>query len=84
MEKTNDYQLGVQGILTRTKKHNTKIGNYKEHFINERFNFTVLLSNGRIEIPRGTAKDQEKDPSSISEASINKVAATFEMENPNN
>lgn len=82
MERTTQYSRGVRGILTRTRQYNTEIGNYMEHFINERFSFTVRLSNGRIEMPMEMAHDQETMPSSISEDRIQNIAQRFQNNNP--
>jgi len=82
MEKTNKYSSGVQGVISRARKYDSEIGNYIEHFINERFSFTVRLSNGRIEMPMEMAHDQETMPSSITEDRIQNIAARFENNNP--
>jgi len=82
MDKTNLYVNGVRGIIFRAKKHNSDIGNYIEHFINEPFPFAVRLSNGRIEIPTEMAHDQETMPSSISEDRIKRIAMSFKNDNP--
>jgi hypothetical protein len=82
MQKTNQHSGGVRGILTRTRQYNPEIGNYMEHFINERFSFTVRLSNGRIEIPMEMAHDQETMSSSISEDRIQNIAQRFQNNNP--
>jgi hypothetical protein len=81
MTKTDQYSSGVRGIITRARKYDTEIGNYIEHFINERFSFTVRLSNGRIEMPMEMAHDQETMPSSITEDRIQNIAARFQNNN---
>ncbi|PJE45443.1 MAG: hypothetical protein CUR32_00025 [Flavobacterium sp.] len=53
-----------------------------QHFTNERFNYTVRLSNGRIEIPSSMALDEERMPSSITEDRIQNVANSFQNNNP--
>jgi hypothetical protein len=82
MQKTTQHSSGVRGILARTRQYNPEIGNYMEHFINERFSFTVRLSNGRIEMPMEMAHDQETMPSSISEDRIQNIAQLFQDNNP--
>lgn len=82
MQKTTQYSGGVRGILTRARQYNPEIGNYVEHFINERFSFTIRLSNGRIEMPMEMAHDQETMPSSISEERIQNIAQRFQNNNP--
>lgn len=82
MQKTTQYSSGVRGILSRTRQYNPEIGNYMEHFINERFSFTVRLSNGRIEMPMEMAHDQETMPSSISEDRIQNIVQRFQNNNP--
>ena len=83
MQKTNQHNSGVRGILIRSRQYNPEIGNYIEHYENERFSFTVRLSNGRIEIPKEIAHDQETMSSSISEKTIQNIAFNFHNNNPN-
>jgi len=82
MEKTNQYSSGVRSILSRARQYNHDIGDYMEHYVNERFAFTVRLSNGRIELPMEMAQDQEAMPSSISEDRIKTIASRFQSNNP--
>tara|TARA_Y100000991_G_scaffold104490_1_gene78707 strand:+ start:273 stop:617 length:345 start_codon:yes stop_codon:yes gene_type:complete len=82
MNRTNENRNGVVSILTRARANNPEIGSYQEHFINEQFNFTVRLSNGRIVIPMTMAQDQEVQPTSISEERIQRVANGFQSNNP--
>lgn len=82
MEKTSQYSNGVRGILTRARRYNPEIGNHIEHFINERFSFTIRLSNGRIEMPMEMAQDLETMPSSITEDSIRNLSTRFQSKNP--
>jgi hypothetical protein len=82
MNKTNENRNGIISVLTRARAYNSEIGSYQEHFINEQFNFTVRLSNGRIVIPMTMAQDQEIQPTSISEERIQRVANGFQSNNP--
>jgi hypothetical protein len=82
MEKSNENSSGINSILVRARIYNSEIGSYQEHFINERFGYTIRLSNGRIEIPMNMAKDQEVMPQSISEDRIMNVANNFVNNNP--
>src|SRR5580658_3965639 len=82
MNKTDQNQIGVLGIIERARHYNPAIGGYSEHFITERFTFLVRLWNGRIEIPMDMADTQETMPSSVSEESIKRVASTFQNNNP--
>lgn len=82
MQKTNQYQSGVQGIIIRARQYNSNIGDYVEHFVDESFNFTVKLSNGRVNISSNTAQDQETMPTSISEERIKQIANNFQSNNP--
>jgi hypothetical protein len=81
MNKTDQHQKGVIGIIERAKKYNPAIGSYAEHFITERFTFLARLLNGRIEIPMDMADIQETIPSNISEEGIKRVASTFQNNN---
>jgi hypothetical protein len=82
MEKTTENRNGINGVLNRARNYDSDIGNYQEHFINEQFNYTVRLSNGRIVIPMKMAQDQEVQPTSISEERIELVAKGFQNNNP--
>lgn len=82
MTRSTDNKYGIISIIERAKQYDTEIGNYEEHFINESFNYTVRVSNGRIVVPRSMAQDQEVQPSSISEDRIKSVAANFINDNP--
>jgi len=68
---------GVIGITNKARVYNSAIGNYQEHFINDRFDYTVRLDNGRIEMSREIAQDYEVQPESISEERIKKVAQSY-------
>jgi hypothetical protein len=83
MDRTDQYMRGAIGVLSRARKFNPSIGSYQGHFINEQFNFTVKLSNGRIVIPMTMAKNQEVQPSSISVQRIHRVANWFQNNAPN-
>lgn len=77
MHKTTENKSGVISITNKAREYNSNIGVYQEHFINDRFNYTVRLDNGRIEIPREMAQDYEVQPSSVSEERIKRVAQTY-------
>jgi len=64
MKKTNEYWNEINDLVDIVQKRfeveGKKIGYYGEHFINERFNYTIRLEpNGRLEIPRTVAQDFE-------------------------
>lgn len=82
MTRSTDNKYGIIDIIERAKQYNSEIGYYEEHFINENFNYTVKVSNGRIYVPRSMAQDQEVLPSSINEDRIKMVAANFKNDNP--
>lgn len=77
MEKTIKNTNGVISVGFEARIYNPAIGSYREHFINERFGYTVRLSNGRIEISMEIAEDYEVQPSSVSSDRIAKVAETY-------
>lgn len=77
MKKTTTNTRGVIGILNEARVYNSAIGDYQEHFINERFGYTIRLSNGRIEMSREIADDYEVQPNSVSKDKIERVAQTF-------
>lgn len=82
MEKTNQNYSGVNGIINRARRYQPEIGNYLEHFINEHFDYTIRLNNGRMEIPMTAAQDQERMPASISEKQIQIIANSFQSNTP--
>ncbi len=77
MEKTTENTAGVIAITDKARIFNNEIGSYQEHFLNERFGYTIRLSNGRIEMSREIAQDYEVQPESISDKRIEKVAQTY-------
>lgn len=77
MNKSTENTNGVTGIVSEAKILNPEIGNYKEHFINERFRYIVRLSNGRLEMSREIAQDYEIQSNSISKERIQRVADSF-------
>lgn len=82
MQKTNQYQNGVIGIISRARNVNPEIGNYVEHFINDNFRIVVRLSNGRMQIPLEYAQDQETSPESIDNGIITRITNSFQNNNP--
>lgn len=79
MEKTNEYQNGVIGVLNLARKVNQEIGAYEEHFINQNFIFTVKLSNGAVTMSKEVAQDFEASPNNITQERINRVVKTFRI-----
>ena len=77
MDRTVENRSGVIAITNLARIINPRIGTYQEHFLNERFGYTVRLSNGRIEMSSNVAHDYEVQPSSINSDQIDKVAGTF-------
>ncbi len=77
MYKTTENSNGVTGIISEARNLNPEIGIYKEHFINAKFQYTVRLSNGRIEMSKDIAKHYETQPKSVSEDKIQGVAYTY-------
>lgn len=77
MTKTTQYQRGVEAVTSYARALNPEIGTYQEHFINERFGFSVRLSNGVINMSIEVAQDYEAQPSSVTQDRIEKVAKTF-------
>ncbi len=57
MNKSTENTNGVTGIVSEARILNPEIGNYEEHFINERFRYIVRLSNGRLEMSREIVQD---------------------------
>ncbi len=77
MHKTKENINGVTAITDIARRYNPDIGIYQEHFVNDRFNYTVRLDNGRIEMSREIAQDYEVQPNSISEERVMRVAQSY-------
>ena len=78
MKKTNENIAGVIGITNLARPHNQQIGNYIEHYINENFDYSVLLNeNGTIRISRELAEDFSANPTNINEPRIIQVANSY-------
>lgn len=78
MQKTTEYQNAVTAIVSRASGINPKIGSYMEHFINESFNFTVRLDNGRVSISRELAQDYQATGGRIEQERIIHVANSYQ------
>src|SRR5687767_5068061 len=78
MTKTDDYQIGVMGVIRLARLKNPEIGSYEMHFYNESFRLVAKLTNGRIEMSTEVAEDFERVPRSVNEETVLKVAGTFE------
>jgi len=68
---------GVKGITYLAQTINPKIGSYQEHFINGNYDFTVKLSNGKIDMSIEIAQDYEAQPGSVTYDRYEIVADTF-------
>ena len=77
MQKTIRYQSGVKGITNLARSINSEIGNYVEHYINEKFCISVKLSNGAITMSVEIAQDFEANSVSIAPEKIKAISKTF-------
>ena len=77
MIKSNSHTNGVKGITYLAQTINPEIGSYQEHFINGDYDFTVKLSNGKIDMSIEIAQDYEARPSSVTYDRYETVADTF-------
>jgi hypothetical protein len=77
MYKSNSHTTGVRGVTFLAWTTNPEIGSYQEHFINENFAFTVILSNGEIDMSIEIVQDYEARPSSVTYDRYKIVADTF-------
>ncbi|HEY5535498.1 MAG TPA: hypothetical protein VIL99_11285 [Ignavibacteria bacterium] len=77
MYKSNSHTNGVKGITYLAWTINPKIGSYQGHYINENFDFTVKLSNGKIDMSIEIAQDYKVRPSSVTFDRYEIVADTF-------
>lgn len=77
MQKTNLNRHGVIALVSLAKIINPIIGDYKEHYINENFDFQIKLTNGTIGMSKENAEDYESDPNNVKQSRIIKIANTF-------
>jgi hypothetical protein len=78
MIKTDENLVGVIGITNLSRKYNTLIGNYIEHYINDSFDYAVLLmNNGVITISKELVQDFNNNAPNINEPRIIQVANSF-------
>ena len=77
MERTTKNKMGILSLINKAREYCNEIGDYEEHFVNERFDFTIKLNNGRLEISRTVAQDYEVQPGSISEVQIKIIAQSY-------
>ncbi len=77
MVKTNSHNNGVLGMIFLAQSINREIGFYREHYINEHYNFTILLSNGTISMTLEDVQDYETRPSGVTYDRIEIVVKTF-------
>jgi hypothetical protein len=78
MIRTNKNTHGVTSLTFLAGSANPQIGVYHEHYINDvDFSFAVRLTNGSIRIPQENAEDYERDPRSVSQEKVNRIANSF-------
>ena len=69
-------------LLDRLRQYNHSIGSYDRSMMNSNFNYSVKLSNGRIEIVEELVYDYEKSPSHITEDRFKSAASKFFSNTP--
>jgi len=84
MQKTTSHTKQVTLITVAFQDayeqiNEEEVGFYAEHFINDRFDYTVKLDpSGRIEIPRAVAQDF--DTNGLSTDALQKILASYRPE----
>lgn len=68
----------IMPLLDKLRRYNTEIGSYDKSVMNSNFNYSVKLSNGRIEIAEELVYDFENNPLTISEERYNAAAKKYE------
>jgi hypothetical protein len=81
---TDKHRVGIIKILERAREYNPEIGEYKKHILNplDPTTYSVDVTNGYIILSMEKADDQDKFPSNVSEADIQKIAKSFINNNP--
>lgn len=75
MTETIEYQSTIIKLVNLARPYNENIGYYKEHFINEEFNFSVKLDNGyALKISRILAQDYHVMPSILNIEDLERIA----------
>ena len=77
MKKTDVYTNAVKGVTHLAWTNNPEIGFYQEHYLNDRYDFSVMLTNGVIDMSIEVVQDYEARPSSVTSDRIDKVVKTF-------
>lgn len=70
-------KLMVLYVLDMAQEHNPNIGKYLKHQRNENSGYTVILSNGTLEIPEELILEMEQRPMEIHLDTVEPVAMSF-------
>ena len=73
----DDKKFVILHLLEILRQYNSAIGSYDKSIMNSDFNYSVKLSNGRIEIVDNLVSDHEKDSSSITPERYKVAASKF-------
>ncbi|KUJ54316.1 MULTISPECIES: hypothetical protein [Chryseobacterium] len=75
MHKTTEYTSQIIDLITRAKIINPNLGSYVEHYLNDDFKYSVVLSNNYgVKISRTLVKDFSVMPSVLEKSDIIDIA----------
>ncbi len=79
----NEFEIrnAIIAILQIVRDYNPVIGYYEQHVVNENFNYTVRLDNGRIKISRELVQDAQFNYP-IPNERLDAILRTFVADNP--
>jgi len=77
MIETNQYKKGVIALIQIAKKLNSQLGAYKNHFITEKAQFIIELTNGWLEVDIYIARECEENSEAIMPEKLKKAAQSY-------
>lgn len=81
-QQLDEKKYTIIPLLDRLREYNHAIGSYDRSVMNSNFNYSVKLSNGRIEIVEELVYDYERSPSHITEDRLKSAASKFVSDTP--
>lgn len=75
MRKTTEYTSHIIDLINKVKFVNPKLGSYVEHYLNDDFKYSVVLSNNYgVKISRILVRDFSVMPSVVEKSDIIDIA----------
>lgn len=77
MQQLDEKKHVIIPIVDRLRQFNPGIGNYQKSILNENFQYSVKLTNGRIVLPQELIQDFEQSADFITEEQYKSIALAF-------